>query len=533
MSRLVRTSGLTGALILTRFTARRERVRMAIWTLGVTALVVLTASSIKGLFPSQAALDQAAAASANNAAVIAFNGPVQGLDTVGGEVAFQAGSFGLVLVGLMSLLMIGRCTRAEEENGRTELLRAAALGRNAQTASALLIVTAMNVLIAVLATAGLVAEGLPWIGSLTFGVSFLAVGLVFTALALLTAQLSQSSRTASAIAGVVLGFAFAIRAVGDIGDGRLSWLSPIGWSQKVRPYAGERWWPFLVPLAATVLLLLGARSLSARRDLGAGLVQPRPGPAEASAALGRPLGLAVRLQRASVLAWTAGVALLGFLYGTVANDIQSFVGDNKALQEVFAAAGGPSVVNAYFGTVMLVLALVAGGFAVASVQRMRSEETALLAEPVLATPIGRVRWMATYLTVSLGGSVLVMAGGGLGAGIPYAVEAHDAGRVPSLVGAALVQLPAIWLLVGVASALFGLLPRAMAAGWAVLTGCFVVGLLGEVLKLPRWLSDLSPFEHTPALPAARLTLTPLAVLVAVALVLLAAGIGGFRHRDLG
>ena len=134
----------------------------------------------------------------------------------------------------------------------------------------------MNVVIAVAVTLSLVLEGLPVPGSVVFGVSFLAVGLVFSALTLVTAQVTENSRVAGGIAGAVLGAAFVLRAVGDIGDGRLSWLSPIGWSQKTRPFAGQQWWPFLVPAIATIALLLVARSLTARRDLGAGLVQPRP-----------------------------------------------------------------------------------------------------------------------------------------------------------------------------------------------------------------------------------------------------------------
>jgi ABC-2 type transport system permease protein len=523
---------LTGAWVLTRFTLRRDRFRIAVWVVSLTGLVVLTAASIKGLYPTQGDLDEAAAASAKNAAAIAFNGPVQGLDTVGGEVAFQSGTFGLVLVALMSLLMIGRCTRAEEENGRTELLRAAVLGRHAQTASALVIVTGMNVLVGVAVTISLILQGLPGVGSVSFGASFLAIGLVFAALALVTAQVSESSRAASGLAGAVLGYAFASRAFGDIGDGRLSWLSPIGWSQKPRPYAGERWWPFVIPLAATLLLLVAARALTARRDLGAGLVRPRPGPANAAASLGWPLGLAVRLQRATVIAWAGGLLVLGFAYGAIANDIQTFVGDNQTLKELIAAAGGASLTDAYLGTATLTLALIGCGFAVQSVQRLRSEETTSHAEPVLATPVSRNRWMAGHLAVALGGSAVVMTAAGLGAGIPYAAETGDLTQIPTLVGAALVHLPAIWVLAGVATALYGLVPRAFSAAWVVLAGCFVIGFLGEVLKIPHWIIELSPFQHTPQLPAANLKLTPLATLLAIATVLVATGIGAFHRRDV-
>jgi ABC-2 type transport system permease protein len=141
--------------------------------------------------------------------------------------------------------------------------------------------------------------------------------------------------------------------------------------------------------------------------------------------------------------------------------------------------------------------------------------------------------MTSHLVVALVGSVLVMSVAGIGAGIPYAAQIHDAGQIPTLLGAALVYLPAIWLFAGLAAALYGLIPRATAAAWAVLAVCFVVGFLGDVLKLPHWIIELSPFQHTPRLPAARFQPGPLIALLAIATALTATGISAFRHRDLG
>src|ERR1700692_24908 len=116
-------TALTGTVELTRFILRRDRIRILVWIVAIVALAALTAASIKGLFPTQAALDQQAAAPQHHAAAIAFTGPAQGLNTVGGQVAFQFGSGGMVLVALMSLFMIGRLTRGGEGAGRRELLR--------------------------------------------------------------------------------------------------------------------------------------------------------------------------------------------------------------------------------------------------------------------------------------------------------------------------------------------------------------------------------------------------------------------------
>lgn len=184
---------------------------MMVWAASIVALVAITAASVKGLYPTQADLDQAAAAANGNAAAIAFNGPAQGLDTVGGEVAFQSGAFGLVTVALMSLLMIGRLTRGEEEAGRLELLRSLPVGRFAPTAAATLMVAAMNVAVGTLVTVTLLAQNLPMIGSLVFGASFALVGLVFTCVALVAAQVSENARVVYGISGAVLGASFVFR----------------------------------------------------------------------------------------------------------------------------------------------------------------------------------------------------------------------------------------------------------------------------------------------------------------------------------
>jgi ABC-2 type transport system permease protein len=526
-------TSLTGTWFLIRFTAMRDRVRIGLWILAVVGLVLLMAASVQGLYPTQHDLDEAAAAATGNAAMIAFNGPVQGLDTVGGEVTFQAGAMGLTLIGLMSLLLTVRYTRGEEETGRTELLRAAMLGRDAQAASALVLVTGMNLVIAVAVAVGLAGLGLPAVGSVCFGLSFLAVGVVFTVLALVTGQVTENSRVASGMAGIVLGAAFVLRAVGDIHGSAVTWLSPIGWVQKARPYAGERWWPFLVPAVVALALLAAARTLTAHRDWGAGLVRSRPGGFRAAPALGRPLGLAIRMNRANLVGWTASLLVLGAAYGSIANDIRRFVADNQAMQDIFTGGRGADLTDAYVSTAILTLALVGCCFPIQTLQRLRAEETASHAEAVLATPTSRLRWMGSHLTVAAVGGTVAMTAAGLGVGLPYSIETGDAGHVVALVGAALAYLPAIGVLTGLTAALYGVAPRTLPATWVLLVGCFIVGFLGQVLKLPHRIVELSPFQHTPQLPAANLSVPSLAILTAIALVLAGIGLLALPHRDIG
>ncbi|WP_320784598.1 ABC transporter permease [Streptomyces sp. CRN 30] len=524
---------LTGTRVLAGFVLRRERVRVAVWTTAVPLLVLLTAASVKGLYPTQHDLDVAARASEDNAASIAFNGPPLALDTLGGEVAFQTGSLGLVLVALMTLFTVGRQTRGEEEAGRAELVRSMAVGRHANAAAALIVAVAMNVVVGVLLTAGLIAMDLPVSGSAVFGASFCALGLVFAGATTVLAQISENTRVVHGGAGALLGLAFLLRAVGDIGDGTVSWLSPLGWVQKARPYAGERWWPLLIAAGCAVATVVVAAVLAGRRDLGAGLVAPRPGPERAAPALGRPLGLARRLQRGALLGWSCAVFLAGAAYGWVADDVEDFVSDNDTMRDIITGYGGADLTDAYLSRSLLTVALLGAGFAVQSALLPRGEETALRAEPVLATPVSRRRWVGSHLMVAMGGSVVVLVSAGLGTGVTYAAVSRDAGQIPRLLGAALAYAPALWVLAGLATALYGLLPRAVVGAWALFALCLLAGLLGEVLGLPERVTGLSPFEHVPHLPAEEFTVVPLLVLTLLAAGLTAVGQAGFRGRDVG
>ena len=526
-------TAITGTAALIRFILRRDRIRIFIWIVAIVVLAALTAVGIKGLFPTQAALDQTAAATQHNAAAIAFNGPAQGLDTVGGQVAFQFGAGGMVLVALMSFFMVGRLTRGEEEAGRLELVRSLPVGIHANTLASALTVAAMNVAVGALTTTVLIAQGLPVAGSVVFGVSFIVVGIFFSSVALVVAQVSENTRVVYGVSGALLGAAYLLRAIGDIGDGTASWFSPIGLAQKARPFAGERWWPFLLLVGVIVLLVAAAAALAVRRDLGAGLMAARPGRPAAAPSLGHPLGLAVRLQRGSLLGWGAGILVIGIAYGWIGPTVDTFIGQNKALAEVLAGAGGGSLTDSYFAASFRLMALIATGFALQSALRLRSEETSMRAEPVLATPVSRWRFAASYLTLAFAGSVLLLAVAGLATGLTYGVAGGGMQSVPRLVGAAFVYAPPMWIMVGLAIALDGLVPRWVGASWAILAACVVVGFLGAVLHLPSWLQDLSPFERMPQLPGASLTLLPLFVISAVAAGLTLVGLGGLRRRDIG
>jgi ABC-2 type transport system permease protein len=436
-------------------------------------------------------------------------------------------------MGLMSVFMVGRLTRGEEQAGRVELLRALPVGPHSLAAAAMITVAAMNLVAGAFVTLALVALELPVAGSVVFGLSFALFGLLLTACTLAAAQVSENTRVVYGIGGVVLGASFVLRAIGDIGDGTISWLSPIGWAQKTRPFADERWWPFLVVVGATGLMAWLAVILSRRRDLGAGLVPTRAGRARAGPSLRSSLGLAARLQRGSLIGWSAGLAMLAVAYGSITDSINDFVEDNETLTDIIAAQGQGTLVEQYLAMSFRILALIAAAFAIQAALRIRSEETSGQAEQVLATPVSRARWAIGHLAVAFGGTLVVLLLVGAAFGVSDAAVTGATSAIWRSIVGSLLFAPAVWVLVGLSAAIVGLAPRATIVPWGVLAGCFVIGMFGQLLDLPPSIQDLSPFQHVPPYPATELRVLPLLALTALAAGLTALGLAGLRHRDIG
>lgn len=357
---------------------------------------------------------------------------------------------------------------------------------------------------------------------------------MFAGVAAATVQLNEYGRGASGLAGVVFALTYLLRAAGDmaeVGGGPPSWLSPIGWAQQTRVYVEDRWWPLLLAVGLTGMLVAAAYRLSTRRDVGASLMHTRPGPAHAGRSLSSPLGLAWRLQRTGVVWWGVAVFLFAIGYGTLASEVEQFVAEMAAIEDAISDVGG-TVIDAWLAVIVLVFAVVSAVFGVLAALRTRSEESSGRAEPILATAVSRARWLGSHLTIALVGSAGLMALAGLGLGISVAQTLGDPAMVGRILGAALAHVPTIWVTVGIAMTLFGLVPRATPLAWLVIAYAGIVGWLGVLLQFPQAAINLSPLGHTALLPAEQMQWTPLAVMAAGAAVLILAGLAGLRRRDL-
>jgi ABC-2 type transport system permease protein len=530
--------GLTGAGALTALALRRDRIMLPIWVYVVVIGVASNAYTFAKLYKTAAQRESLVKSGLDNPALIFLYGRLNG-DSVGALTAWRYGVWGALFAVLMSIFLVIRHTRGDEEAGRLELIGSARVGRQAPLASAITVAAIANVVLIALLCLLLPVLGLPVAGSVALALAIGTTGLAFTGISAVAAQLTSSARSARGLAIGVLGIAFLARAVGDAagtsGPSWLTWALPLGWTEMLRPFAGERWWVLALSLAVFLGGTWLAFALAQRRDLGAGLLPDRPGRPAASAALSGPFALAWRLQWPALAGWAAGYAFMFAICGAAAKGIQQLVGSSGGLTKEFTRIGGQSaIVNAYLSSLMLLAGLVAAAYGVSAVLRLHAEETSDRADAVLVGRAGRIRWGLSHLVVAFTGTALLLVIAGVATGLGFGIAAGGVGtETARMLGAGIAQLPAAAVIIGVAALAFGAFPDAcVAIGWTAVGLVVALNIFGQALQLSHWVLDVSPFTHLPRLPGGPVTSTPLLWLSVIALALCAAGLAALRHRDI-
>ncbi len=529
-------TSFAGTRALVRLALRRDRVVVPVFLIAVVSMVAAAAAATVELYPDLATRLDAAMMINTAISTLAMFGPIHDPSSIGALSVFKLGIMGILAVAIFAARIVVRHTRAEEETGRLELLGAAIVGRRAPLTAALAVATGASLIAGLFSGLGLYGVGLPGGGSTIFGAGMATMGILGAALGAVAAQLTTSARAAASMATGAIAVAYVIRAVADASSDAslawLSWCSPLGWWQQLRPYAGDRAWPLALLLGLSVALLVAAYALTARRDFAGGLLVERAGRAGGARWLGSPLGLVWRLQRNSFWIWAATFALMGAMIGGLTSSVGSFL-DNPSARELFDKLGGaPGLSDAFLSVEMAFLGVGTSIFGLQAMLRARSEEVGLRAEPMLANATTRKRWLGSHLVVALAGSVALLTIMGVTAGLTSAASIDTPNQFGRIVAAALVQAPAVFVMIGIGIAGFGIAGRLSIAGWAALAAFVVLGEFGQLLSFPQWAIDLSPFTHTPRLPGVAFSWPPVAWLTGIAVALVLVGLARFRQRDL-
>ncbi len=521
---------------LARLIFRRDRIRVPIWLIGITALTLVIAQAYTELMPTEQ--DRILMAETmRNPAITAMFGPGYGLDnyTYGAIMGHQMLLFTALAVAIMSILLVIRHTRADEESGRIEMIRSLPAGRLSNLSAITFVSFVANVLLALIVGFGMYALGIETMdlnGSLLYGAVLGVTGIIFTALTALFAQLAEGSRGAAGYSFAFLGIAYLVRAIGDVSSETLSWFSPLGWVLRAEVYVNNYWWPVLLTLAAALVITALALYLNSIRDLEAGFIPAKPGRKTASAFLQSPLGLALRLQRTAIIAWAAGVFILGASYGSVMGDLESYLGGMELLEDMLPSVEGFSLTEQFLPMLMVVMSIFSTIPVLLMILKLRGEEINNRTVHLLARAVSRTRLMASYLSISFVAAIVFLLLSVAGMWSATVAVMDEPISFSSLCDAGMVYLPAVWLMIGVAVLLIGFVPQRAGLIWLYLGYSFFAVYMGGLLQLPEWMINLSPFGNIPQIPVEEMDYAKVALITALALALMVAGFIGYRKRDM-
>lgn len=528
------TSAFTGSRPLLAVSLRLDIRSIAPWVVLISALSATSILGYDWVFRTEAERQELAMTLGANPALSLIFGPAHDLMSADGFNAWRAGQLGALFAGVMAILIVVRNSRANEDSGQAELIASGVMGRQSRLAVAILMAVVASVALGVVCFLLTVAVGGGALATLTIAATFTASGLMFAGVAAVAAQLGAEARTSSSLALGVLGVLFVMRGYFDSSGAPewTTWLTPFGWLERTRPAVANDLWPLLAALALTVVLVAAAFALQNRRDFGQGLISPRPGPVRGGLVTS-VWGLALRLNRGTVVAWLVALAALGATFGNLVESMRDLVAGNPAMAQVFAAGGADAsaLTMVFVATLLQIIAIITAIMGVQVIMRIHTEEAELRAEALYAGALRRETYLASNVIVALGATALGLMVAGLALGL---VATGPTGvSVGTVVGQAAATIPAVWVLVGLAVAAVGAAPQARLVGWMGIVATFGLTILGPTFRLPGWALGISPLHHVPNVGAASPSWASLGWLALVAAGLLAVGFVGYRRRDLG
>jgi ABC-2 type transport system permease protein len=522
-------------------TARKAARSGALWGLVFGIYIVSSAVGYASAYPKAAERQGLARSFGSNSAVDAIIGPAHQIGTVAGFVAWRTLGVVSIVGAVWALLTATRLLRGEEETGRWEVLlagqttrrRAAAQGIGGLAVGLLALWSVTAVLAVAVGRSAKVHIAPGAALYLTLAVTMGAA--VFLAVGALASQLAATRRQAAMLSAAVLGVSYAVRMIADSGTGLgwLRWASPLGWVEELRPLSHPQPAALLPLFGLVVVSCVSAVLLAGARDLGASALPDRGDSPPHLRLLGGPAGVDLRLIRPAAIGWLAAIGVLSFVLGMVAKSAGRAIASASNVQQVLERLGGRgSGAKEYLGVGFLVVATLLTLIAAGQIAAARDEEATGRLDHLLVRPVGRVRWLAGRLVVT----VALVALAGLTAGVvAWLGTVSQAGPLGlgQLVAAGLNLVPPALFVLGFGALVFGLWPwAAAAAAYAVLAWSFLIELLGGIIRANHWVLDTSVLYQMAPAPAVAPALTSTVVLCALGVGFAAAGMLAFRRRDL-
>lgn len=525
-------------LTLTRLNLQVKRGYLTAWILPLWLLLGVFPPAYQSYYPTLESRQEMIDGLISNAGTTAIYGRISEPGTIGQMTTWEMGSWLGLLGSVMTVLLIVSLHRQTEHNGIGELQRSAGIRATTPAMAAILSTVVVSFILGAGATIILLAEQaiveeLTVPGGIAFGVSIMLVTLGSALLAQLVLLGVRDSAAFTRVGLVTIGLAFTVRVVSDVERiDWLNWLSPLGWRELIDAYDADNFATAgilaLVCLVAIASILIAENRRSFQNPL---IHLPRRANTRTRPIHG-PLGLRWSQSGGAVLTWIIVVVAISTFLLSISGSIQELVAGEGATGEVFRdLLGGTAAYELFISYITQIVALLIAAAGLGLVATQVSEENAGTVDLQRATGIRR--WSPLGATTALaGGAVLLMvvalhAGGALGL---YTQDSTQSVDYTTLAWATWSQLGPTLLFTGLAVALVGLRPTWMPIAWLALGFSGVTSLMGEILQLPQWVIDASPFSHTQV--GANADWWTIAAMVGLGSVFTVIGLVGARSREI-
>lgn len=448
------------------------------------------------------------------------------------EMLLFCGLFAMIIAALH----VVSHTRKEEDLGLTELVRSYQVGRQANSFAVLSEIAFINILLALFIGGVMASFGADTItnqGSFLFGASVGMAGILGGVIALLMAQIMPTSSGATGSALGIVGLLYIVRAGTDVSNVDFSMFNPLGWTYLTYPFTKNNWAPLIFAAVFSIILVSIAFVLEGRRDMGSGYLPEREGRATAKKSLLSVPGLFFKINKGVMISWLITFVIMGAAYGSIYGDMQTFLGSNELMSQMFTLSGH-SIEEAFTGTIMMVMIGLVSILPIAIVNKLFSEEVRQHLSQVYATKVTRTKlyWTSIIMAIVAGIVGILLASGGLGGTAVTAMGNSSTMDVGDFIAAGYNFLPSVLFFIGLAGLALGWAPKLGKAIYVYLGYSFALNYFGGILKLPEWFSKTAVQSWVPRMPVDKFDGATFITMTVLSLALIVIGYIGYSQRDM-
>lgn len=486
---------MRGTLRIAALMARTNRGFLLGWSVGVIALVAVTIPGYAASYPSLASrgplVEQLRATQATK--VLYGVLPLPG--TLGQLAQWETGSYVMLLLSTMGLLLAIRLGRGFEQSGAAEMIRATGTGRLAPVAASYLVQIAvfagigLAIAIDMMLQSRLTPE-VSIVGGLTFAATFPLVGLGIGVATSILGEVFPDRASTRLAAWTFVAVEFGLRVLADFAHASWArWLTWFGLRDLVGPFSDDRPLPLIAfALVAILGAGMGAR-LHMMRSYGGGLMHTDDRSTR-RLTVASPGVLALLLARKSVVSWfVAGTAVAALFGGMSRGLIELIRTDSGTASMIGNLTDQGSPAAEYFEFAAIFVTLVPLLCGISLMLRAADDEDAGFLDLSLSVGVGRTRPLAGQLIVSIGGCLGLLVLSALVEGaIVYSVGLRA--ELAWCLASVLARIPGLVCAVGL-TALLVAAGRMPGAAWLLAVWSGFATLLGGLVRLPGPVRDAS------------------------------------------